>query len=144
MVGGTSLRDVIISGFYDSIGLYEAAGDYEIALAREWLLLSGLCKKDSHITEDTPFSALGYGEQRVALILRAAVKFPRLLILDEPCHGLNDEQRNLVLSVLEEIAATGTTTLLHVTHDKSEMLPFEHHVLSLVPQENPMYRLLER
>lgn len=144
MVGGTSLRDVIISGFYDSIGLYEAPGDYEIATARQWLSLSGLCKKGSSVTENTPFGSLSYGEQRVALILRAAVKSPGLFILDEPCHSLNEAQRALVLTVLEEIATMGTTTMLHVTHDRSEALSCEHTVLELLPGQSPMYRIYKR
>ena len=91
-----------------------------------------------------PFSSLSYGEQRALLILRAAVKCPPLLILDEPCHGLDEEQRARVLSLLETIAQGGTSTLLHVTHDPTEVLPCEHHILELQPGKSPMYRILEQ
>ena len=79
---------------------------------------------------------------RPPLIIRAAVRQPKVLILDEPCHGLDEMQRERVLNLLEAIAQTGTTTLLHVTHDPTEALPCEKHVLELRPGEEPMYRLL--
>ncbi len=135
MVGGTTLEDVIISGFKDSIGLYEEATDFERATARAWLKLAGFNGR-----ENESFSSLSYGEQRAILILRAAVKSPRVLILDEPCHGLDENYRTKILHLLEQIADTGTTTLLHVTHDPSEVLECEKHVLELHPGEEPMYQ----
>jgi len=136
MVGG-DLESVIISGFRDSIGLYEHKTDSEIASARKWLRLGGFAGR-----EQENFADLSYGEQRAVLILRAAVKCPPLLILDEPCHGLDESYRQKILDLLETVAATGTTTLLHVTHDPTEVLPCEHHVLELHPDEDPMYRIL--
>ena len=136
MVGGTSLTNVLISGFHDSIGLYEEASDYEKAVAEQWLKLAGFNGRG-----DESFSSLSYGEQRAILILRAAVKSPRVLILDEPCHGLDEEYRQKILDLLETVAETGTTTLLHVTHDESEVLPCEKNVLILIPQSSPMYRV---
>jgi molybdate transport system ATP-binding protein len=44
---------------------------------------------------------------------------------------------------LETIAQTGTTTLLHVTHDPSEALSCEKHILELHPNEEPMFRIIE-
>ncbi len=139
MVGGTDLQSVIISGFHDSIGLYEQASDFEIATARAWLALAGFGGR-----EHETFSSLSYGEQRAVLILRAAVKSPRVLILDEPCHGLDENYRGKILDLLATIAGTGTTTLLHVTHDPSEVLDCEKHVLELHPGETPMYRIIEQ
>lgn len=138
MVGGTDLQSVIISGFHDSIGLYEIATDFEIATANAWLKLAGFEGR-----EKETFSSLSYGEQRAILILRAAVKSPRVLILDEPCHGLDDNYRTKILDLLATIADTGTTTLLHVTHDPSEVLECEKHILELHPNEDPMYRIIE-
>ncbi len=140
MLGGTSLRDVIISGFRDSIGLYgEFPSDLEIAAANKWLALGGFSGR-----EKEGFGSLSYGEQRAILILRSAVKTPKILILDEPCHGLDEQYRNKVLQLMEKIASTGTTTLLHVTHDPTEALSCEHHILELHPDEIPMYIIKER
>lgn len=138
MVGDTTIQNTIISGFHDSIGLYEAATDFEKATALAWLKLAGLGGK-----ENKSFNSLSYGQQRAVLILRAAVKSPRVLILDEPCHGLDEANRQLVLDLLETIAQTGTTTLLHVTHDPSEALSCEKHILELHPNEEPMFRIIE-
>ncbi len=134
MLGGTSLLNVIISGFCDSIGLYEAAKDTEVSLAKEWLALGGFAGR-----ENESFGNLSYGEQRAVLILRSAVKSPALLILDEPCHGLDEQFRAKILHLMELIGQSGTTTMLHVTHDPSEILLCEKNVLQLCPNSDPMY-----
>lgn len=138
MVGGTSLQNVIVSGFRDSIGLYETASDSEIDAAKKWLALGGFGGR-----ENQTFGSLSYGEQRAVLILRSAVKCPKILILDEPCHGLDEKYRKKILQLTEEIALGGTTTLLHVTHDSTEVLPCEKHILEFHPGENPMYKILQ-
>lgn len=139
MVGSTSLKDVIVSGFRDSIGLYEAATDVETAAAKKWLKLGGFEGRESE-----SFGSLSYGEQRAVLILRSAVKCPKILILDEPCHGLDEQYREKILQLMELIADGGTTTLLHVTHDPSEVLPCEKHILELHPNETPMYKIITK
>lgn len=138
MLGGTSLQNVIVSGFRDSIGLYGAATDVEVAAAKRWLKLGGFEGR-----EYETFGALSYGEQRAILILRSAVKCPKVLILDEPCHGLDEQYRQKILDLLELIGNGGTTTMLHVTHDPSEVLPCEKHILELHPNEMPMYKIIE-
>ncbi|WP_318662610.1 ATP-binding cassette domain-containing protein [Treponema sp.] len=139
MVGSTSLENVIISGFRDSIGLYEAATDVEKAAAKRWLSLGGFEGR-----ENESFNSISYGEQRAILILRAAVKCPPVLILDEPCHGLDEDYRQKILDLLEIIAQSGTTTLLHVTHDPAEVLDCEKNILEFHPKETPMYRIICR
>lgn len=139
MVGSTDLESVVISGFKDSIGLYEKKSDIEIAAAAKWLKLAGFEGR-----EHESFNSLSYGEQRAVLILRAVVKSPKILILDEPCHGLDESYRQKILDLLETIAETGTTTLLHVTHDPAEALECEKHILELHPGEKPMYKIIER
>ena len=139
MLGGTSLLAVIISGLRDSIGLYgDAASDLEIATAKKWLALGGFEGRESE-----SFCSLSYGEQRAILILRSAVKTPEILILDEPCHGLDEQYRSKILQLMELIGNGGTTTMLHVTHDPSEVLPCEKHILELHPEDEPMYRIVE-
>lgn len=132
MVGGTDIEAVLLSGFHDSIGLYQQRSQVEQMAVERWLEIGGFKGRGKEA-----FNSLSYGEQRAILILRAAVKCPPLLILDEPCHGLDKDQRQLILHLLETIAATGTTTLLHVTHDPSEVLPCEKRVLELSPRQSP-------
>ena len=143
MVGGTDIEAVLLSGFHDSIGLYQQRSQVEQMAVERWLEIGGFQGRGHEA-----FSSLSYGEQRAILILRAAVKCPPLLILDEPCHGLDGKQRSRILHLLETIAATGTTTLLHVTHDVTEVLSCEQHILELesrlspADDEKPCYRII--
>lgn len=119
-----SLLNVIISGFHDSIGLYVKASPEERQCALRWLSLLGLAEK-----ENTPFLSLSFGEQRLALIARSMVKHPTVLILDEPCNGLDDFNRQKVLKLIDVVAQHSTTTLLYVTHNQSESVPsIQHHL----------------
>lgn len=108
---GTSLRNVIVSGFYDSIGLYTKPNDTQLAIANEWLAVLGMQHR-----ADESFTQLSHGDKRLLLIARAMVKHPPLLILDEPCLGLDDMNRRLVLALIERISASGNTTVLYVNH----------------------------
>jgi len=112
-----NLIECVLSGFYDSIGLYREPGFAEIHSAERWLSIVGLANKRAEA-----FTRLSYGEQRVALILRAVVKQPPLLILDEPCHGLDPRHRSEVLTIADYIGRHTDSTLLYVTHDPEEVL----------------------
>lgn len=112
-----SLLNVILSGFYDSIGLYEKASDSQRLIARDWLALLGLSNRANE-----PFNQCSYGDQRLLLIARAMVKHPQLLILDEPCLGLDEVNRQLVLSLIEIICSTSETTVLYVNHHAEDRI----------------------
>ncbi|WP_027856842.1 molybdate ABC transporter ATP-binding protein ModF [Marinobacterium jannaschii] len=114
---GTGLRNVIISGFYDSIGLYTKATERQKQIADQWLALLGMSER-----ADEPFNKLSYGDQRLLLIARAMVKHPPLLILDEPCLGLDDMNRQLVLALIEKICADSETTVLYVNHHPEDQI----------------------
>jgi molybdate transport system ATP-binding protein len=135
-LSGLTLEEVLLSGLHDSIGLYEHTGHAERELASRWLSISRFTGK-----ANAQFEELSYGEQRALLIARAAIKCPHILILDEPCHGLDDASRTRVLSLLESIGSGGVSTILHVTHDPTEVLPCETRTLELLPEESPMYRI---
>ena len=111
------VRNVIVSGFYDSIGLYQRATETQLEIADKWLALMGLNRKAT-----ASFSSLSYGEQRIILIARAMVKHPPLLLLDEPCLGLDDANRQLVLALTERILDEGRTTLVYVTHHQEDRI----------------------
>ena len=61
---------------------------------------------------------------------RALVNRPDLLILDEPCAGLDIPTRERFLKTLEKLAKT-KTQLIYVTHHIDEILPLTTHVLFL-------------
>lgn len=120
----TALLTVVISGFYDSIGLYETPTDEQFTIARQWLAKVGLLEE-----QHTLFNQLSYGEQRLALIARALVKQPYLLILDEPTQGLDELNRFRVLNFLDHLQKQAHSTILLVSHRQDEFLPlFEQHI----------------
>ena len=106
-----SVRNAIISGFYDSIGIYQKYTEVQRDIADQWLALL-----DMTSSANRPFNELSFGDQRLILIARAMVKHPPLLILDEPCLGLDDLNRQLVLALIEKICAGRETTVLYVNH----------------------------
>ena len=122
---GTALH-VVLSGLYDSIGLYTRATRGEHDSARRWLAWAGLGD-----VADLPFSQLSYGEQRLTLIARALVKGPKLLMLDEPTQGLDDDNRELLLQFLEKAAAEKLSTLFYISHRQDEFRPFFHQRIRL-------------
>jgi len=122
----TSCKNVIISGFYDSIGMYSKSSDKQKKIADQWLALLGMTDR-----ADQPFNKLSYGDQRLLLIARAMVKHPPLLILDEPCLGLDDMNRQLVLALIEKICEGKKTTVLYVNHHAEDKIKGIENCLEL-------------
>ncbi|MBW1636191.1 MAG: ATP-binding cassette domain-containing protein [Deltaproteobacteria bacterium] len=117
-VPGSALQ-IVLSGFFDSIGLYQKASDQQIRTARRWIYRIGLQGEESR-----SFRELSHADQRLILIARAVIKLPRLLILDEPTQGLDDLNKNRLLSLLESIAGLNISTIIFVSHRKDEYRPF--------------------
>jgi molybdate transport system ATP-binding protein len=108
--------DVVASGWKDTIGLYTECGPAELAVAHAWLAALEIADQAA-----ARFDALSFGLQRLVLIARAMLKWPPLLILDEPCSGLDAPNRTRVLELVDRIAETGHTHLLYVSHEQDEM-----------------------
>lgn len=106
-----SIEQMIISGFFDSVGLYIHPSDIQLQLAGEWLKLIGMYQDRLK-----PFRMFPEGKQRMILIVRAMVKHPPLLILDEPTAGLDEEMAMLFTALINKIAAETSTTILYVSH----------------------------
>jgi molybdate transport system ATP-binding protein len=125
-----SVREAVLSGLFDSIGLYRKPDLRQEALADRWLESLGM-----EAMGERQFQRLSYGEKRLALIVRAMVKSPDLLVLDEPCQGLDRDNRERALRLMEEIGRRGETALLYVTHREEEMIPCIGRVLRLGGRE---------
>ena len=126
-----SALDVIVSGFYDSIGLYQKPTAQQISVATEWLAILHM----GHLSK-TAFRQLEYGQQRLLLIARAIVKQPTLLILDEPYQGLDYLGRRLIKNALELIAKEHLSQLLYVSHYQEDSLDSIQHYIEFVKDEN--------
>ena len=127
----TNVLSTVVSGLFDSIGLYNQVEDHQKKLALDWLKQVKLDHKANE-----PLHQLSYGEQRLVLICRAMIKQPALLILDEPCQGLDEANRQLVLGFIALLAQQKDTTMLYVTHHNSDLLPcFEQRLVCVETHE---------
>ncbi|MCA9484887.1 MAG: ATP-binding cassette domain-containing protein [Nitrospina sp.] len=117
--------EVVVSGFFDSIGLWEKATAAQTKQAREMMRFLGIAPLARQ-----RFFSLSYGERRRVLLARALVFEPDLLVLDEPCTGLDIPTRERFLDSLQKLTAT-RTRMIYVTHHVEELLPAISHVLYL-------------
>ena len=124
-VPGTALH-IVLSGLYDSIGLYRRPTTADIKIGRDWLVMVGLAHH-----ADRPFRQLDYPDQRLVLIARALIKNPPLLILDEPTQGLDSASRTALLDFLEVLSAAQCTTIIYVSHRQDEYRSFFRQRLDL-------------
>lgn len=108
--------ETIASGLFDSIGLFRKLNEEQTQIVNQWidiLKLGALQKK--------VLSSLSAGEQRLILLARALVKNPPLLILDEPCQGLDAEHIQHFTRLIDDICSLFDTTLLYVSHYRHEI-----------------------
>ena len=118
--------DIVASGLHDSIGLYVKPRPESLQQCLEWMRLFGL----EHLA-NRPFPKLSSGEQHLVLLTRAFVKSPDLLILDEPMHGLDPNNKQRVRQIIQDYMADKTKTLIMVTHYEEELPPCITHRLCL-------------
>lgn len=114
-VKGWKVLDVVVSGFFASVGLYDDSGASEHNAAKSWLHTLGI-----ESLAGLYYHELSFGQQRLVLLARAMVKHPSILILDEPCVGLDDYHRALILGTVDLIAATTSTHIIYVSHTMGE------------------------
>jgi molybdate transport system ATP-binding protein len=109
----TSVEHMIVSGIFDSIGLYSIPSERHLRLANEWLNVLNM-----KALAKIKFHKLTIGQQRIIMIARAMIKHPLLLILDEPTAGLDDHNALLVTTLINKIAQESTTAIIYVSHRK--------------------------
>jgi len=115
-VRGMRVVEVVVSGFFDTIGLYDDWGDAQRDIAEQWLVALGL----GEYTMES-FDALSFGIQRMVLLARAMVKSPIILLLDEPTLGLDGHHRKLILRAVDHIATSSDTQIIFVSHSAGEV-----------------------
>lgn len=108
--------DVVASGLSDSVGLYVRPKPEQKQTCLDWMRVFGV-----EGVADRSFLQLSSGEQRLCLLARAFVKDPELLILDEPLHGLDDRNRQLVRQIIKLFCERPHKTLVMVTHYQEEL-----------------------
>ena len=126
---GHTVEQMILSGFFDQIGLYTEPTTHQKNIVTQWLEVIEM----THLRKKR-FIDLSIGQQRVALIVRAVLKHPPLLILDEPVEGLDDENVDLVIQLINTIKQETNVSILYVSHRIEQGLA-PTSVFELLPSE---------
>ena len=121
-----SCLSVACSGFFDSVGLFSKCSAQQQQVALSWMQRLGVEHR-----ADQLFSRISEGEQRLVLLARALVKQPLLLVLDEPCQGLDGPNRRRICQVVDAIGSRLDTSLIYVTHDTDELPGIITHTMHL-------------
>jgi iron complex transport system ATP-binding protein len=116
---GETAEEIVLSGLYATLSLYDAPGPARRRRARALLGRLGA----AHVA-GRPYGELSQGERQKVLIARALVSGPELLLLDEPCAGLDLFSREDLLAAIGALAeGEGAPTMVIVSHHVEEILP---------------------
>ena len=120
-----SVEDCVLSGVEGTIGLYEQPSPEEHDRAMYWMDILGI----THLA-GRHIRSLSTGQARRVFLARALTGSPVLLLLDEPCSGLDDANRHALLQTLGALTRHGVHLVL-VTHHEADIIPETTHRLQL-------------
>jgi molybdate transport system ATP-binding protein len=120
-----TVEDIVVSGRHASIGLNEPPSRADRRAAQRWLRALDLARFATRSPRE-----LSYGQLRRVLLARAMVNSPRLLLLDEPCAGLDTATRREVLAHIERLTRSGVQVVM-ATHHEADLVPSINRVLHL-------------
>lgn len=109
--------EVVYSGFFDTLGLYRSATADQRRHAKRLIEALGIAELGKK-----KYGDLSHGQKKMLLIARAIVKGPRLLLLDEPCDGLDFSNRRKVLDIIEHIGSCTPTSVVYATADDTDAI----------------------
>jgi iron complex transport system ATP-binding protein len=113
------VMSLIIGGKFATVGLFDDYSPEDKRRAEELIALTGCTG-----LEERTYSTLSDGEKARALIARSLMPSPKLLVLDEPCAGLDIAGREMLLKVLSDVGASHPgMSILFVTHHVEEIIP---------------------
>ncbi len=112
---GITCFQTIASGLFDTIGLFRKINEKHQKLVANWLKMLHLEDFSTKTLQTLPL-----GKQRLVLLARALVKNPALLLLDEPCQGLDQRQTEQMLQIIDAICDNPEITLVYTSHYANE------------------------
>lgn len=118
-----TVKNIVLSGKFSSIGLYDEVSGEDKEKANKIIESFGIAK-----IRDSKYHLCSQGEQRRSLIARAFMNEPDLMVLDEPCSGLDLSAREELLKTLNENYKKSHAPLIYVTHNIEEIIPAITHV----------------
>lgn len=123
---GQTCAEIIESGFYDTMGLFRQPQHSNRLHILEWMDLFGI-----EAFARASFTTAPLSVQRLVVLIRAFIKKPALLVLDEPCQGLDAQQVILVKNIIDHICRSTNVTVLYVSHYDNEVPAGVTHTLQL-------------
>lgn len=108
--------EVVASGLFDTIGLFRQLSQQQRSIVEQWIAVL-----DLNTVGEQYFRQLSNGQQRLVLLARALVKNPPMLILDEPCQGLDSETTGRFIALVNTICVEMQKTLVYVSHYSEEI-----------------------
>jgi len=130
----TTCKRAISSGFFDTLGFFKKIDSDPEKSVMQWIELFNLSEYANQ-----PLRRLPTTMQRLALLARALVKNPVLLILDEPCQGFGFSQQNHFKNVLDALSKQNNITWIYVTHHQEQLPDSVTHKLILNENGEMLY-----
>lgn len=121
-----TVYDVLLTGFFHTIGFYRESNAWEEKEAERILDENGFGAKRNQL-----FRTLSSGEKKKILFLRAMSTSPEFVILDEPCSGLDLTAREEFIDFLDGYKKNRQFTSIYITHRIDEIPPFYEHAALL-------------
>jgi ABC-type Mn2+/Zn2+ transport system ATPase subunit len=115
--------DVVLMGRYDRVGLARRPGKDDHRRARAALEHVGI----EHLADEA-LAALSGGQRQRALIARALVGAPNLLVLDEPTNGMDLVSTTQILGLVRELHERDGLTVLMVSHALNEVANYVRRI----------------
>lgn len=113
---GATCLEVVASGLFDTIGLFRPLTPEQEESVLLWMKFLSL-----QDLRNRRLLQLSTGQQRMTLLARALVRNPPMLILDEPCQGLDDEQTAYFRELVTELCVAFDKTLIYVSHYRQDL-----------------------
>jgi molybdate transport system ATP-binding protein len=129
---GSQAWQVVASGLFDTIGLFRKPNPAQLDIVQLWMSATGTSQLG-----ERAFANLSDGEQRLVLLTRALVKQPPMLVLDEPCQGLDEAETLRFNHLVDRLCRRAGKTLLYVTHHPDEIPSCVTRRMTLTPGHPP-------